>query len=140
VATDSGEGPTVAQGDRGEVRAVVDAGMTAAAVGSGDVDVLATPIVAALAERAAVAAVAGRLPRGRTSVGVALDLHHTAPTPAGAEVVAVAEVESVDGRRIAFSFEVSDPAGTVARGSHVRVLVDRGRFVAASRDRRGQPR
>lgn len=109
--------------------------MTAAALGSGDVQVLATPMVAALAERAAVAALAGRLPPGWTSVGIELDLRHTAPTPPGAEVVAVAVVESVEGRRVAFSFEVSDPAGGVASGSHLRVVLDRDGFLTGARDR-----
>jgi fluoroacetyl-CoA thioesterase len=109
--------------------------MTATAVGSGDVEVLATPVVAALAERAAVAAVAGRLPQGMTSVGISLDVRHTAPTPPGAEVVASATLEAVDGRRLEFSFEVSDPAGPVASGTHVRVIVDREEFAAGARDR-----
>ena len=106
--------------------------MTAAAVGSGDVAVLATPIVLALAERAAVAAVAARLPEGRTTVGSSVTLGHVAPTPVGAVVTATARLDGVEGRRLTFWFSVADPAGEVARGTHVRVVVDRAAFEAAA--------
>ena len=57
---------------------------TAAAVGSGDMPVLATPRVLALAERATVAAVAGALEAGATTVGTRVELDHLAPSPVGA--------------------------------------------------------
>src|SRR6059036_2871145 len=102
--------------------------MTASHVGSGDVEVLATPMVLAMVERAAVAAVRGLIPEGRTSVGASVQLEHVGPTPVGATVTATARLMDVDGRKLSFEFEVSDPAGVVARGTHVRVAVDRNRF------------
>jgi fluoroacetyl-CoA thioesterase len=129
-------------GLEGVVREVVTEAMTAERVGSGDVPVLATPMVLALVERAAVAAVAGALPDGTTSVGASVELAHLAPTPAGSAVEARVRLEHVEGaRRLTFSFTVEDPAGEVASGTHVRVVVDRGSFERAATARaRDQPR
>lgn len=102
---------------------------TAAAMGSGDVPVLATPRVVALAEQATCAAVAGALPPDRTTVGSEVQLTHLAPTPVGGEVTADALLESVEGRRLNFKVTVNDRRGLIAAGYVTRVLVDRERFV-----------
>ncbi|MCI4061578.1 thioesterase [Micromonospora sp. R77] len=102
---------------------------TAQAVGSGDVPVLGTPRVVALAEAATVAATATRMPPGRTTVGLRVELDHRAPTPVGRTVAATATLAGVDGRRLLFEVTVTDGAETVAAGRIERVLVDRQRFV-----------
>ncbi|NJP32488.1 thioesterase family protein [Micromonospora thermarum] len=102
---------------------------TAQAVGSGDVPVLGTPRVLALAEAATVAATATRMPSGSTTVGVRVELDHRAPTPVGRTVVARARLEKVDGRRLLFEVTVTDGDTTVAEGRVERLLVDRQRFV-----------
>lgn len=109
--------------------------MTAERLGSGDVPVLGTPAVLALVEAAAVAAVSNELEAGQTTVGASVELEHLAPTAIGASVAATAGLVDVDGRRLRFSFEVTDPAGPIARGSHIRVLVDRRRFLQSAGDR-----
>jgi predicted thioesterase len=109
--------------------------MTAERLGSGDVPVLGTPAILALVEAAAVAAVADTLEPGQTTVGASVELDHVAPTGVGAEVAATAGLVEVDGRRLRFSFEVTDPAGPIARGNHVRVIVDRDRFLSGARGR-----
>ncbi|WP_262286199.1 thioesterase family protein [Micromonospora sp. MA102] len=102
---------------------------TAQAVGSGDVPVLGTPRVLALAEAATVAAVATRLPSGSTTVGTRVELEHRAATPVGRTVAARAELVKVDGRRLAFEVIVTDGNEVVATGRVERALVDRQRFV-----------
>ncbi|MEU1756434.1 hotdog domain-containing protein [Micromonospora matsumotoense] len=102
---------------------------TARAVGSGDVPVLATPRVLALAEAATVAATAPRMPAGRTTVGVRVELAHLAATPVGRTVVAHARLVEADGRRLLFEVTVTDGGTTVASGRVERALVDRQRFV-----------
>jgi predicted thioesterase len=114
--------------------------MTAERLGSGDVPVLGTPAVLALVEAAAVAAVADHLEPGKTTVGASVELEHVAPTAVGVEVAATAALREVDGRRLRFGFEVTDLAGPIARGTHLRVVVDRRRFLAGTRDRAAQPR
>ncbi len=117
-------------GASAEVRFLVDADATAIALGSGDVPVLGTPKVVALCEEAAVLAVASELDTRSTSVGIHIALDHVAPTPVGRTVVAYAELTEVDGRTLEFRISVTDGGTVVASGTHVRVVVDRSRFVA----------
>src|SRR5690349_23124694 len=103
-------GMGVAAGQRASVSAVVADEDTAISAGSGDVPVLATPRLLALAEAAAVAAIAPHLAPGMTSVGTSASLEHRRASPVGAEVVVEAELTEVDGRRLMFSFIARESA------------------------------
>ncbi|HEU0241603.1 MAG TPA: hotdog domain-containing protein [Micromonosporaceae bacterium] len=103
---------------------------TAQTLGSGDVPVLGTPRVLALAEAATVAALAGRLDPGATTVGTHVEVDHVAATPIGRHVTVLAILAKVDGRRLHFDIVVRDGAELVAEGRVERVVVDRQRFLA----------
>jgi fluoroacetyl-CoA thioesterase len=102
---------------------------TAQALGSGDVPVLATPRVLALAEAATVGATATRLPPGVTTVGVRVELEHRVATPVGRTVVAEARLAKADGRRLIFEIAVRESETVVAEGWVERMAVDRQRFL-----------
>ncbi|MFI6332497.1 thioesterase family protein [Micromonospora chersina] len=121
--------PPLAPGLTARVELTVTDTDTAEAVGSGDVPVLGTPRVLALAEAATVAATATRLPSGSTTVGTRVELEHRAATPVGRTVAARAELVKVDGRRLTFEVIVTDGNEVVATGRVERALVDRQRFV-----------
>jgi len=101
---------------------------TACHLGSGGVDVLATPELVRLMEQAAVAAVDPLLPLGQKTVGARIDIQHLAPTPLGMRVKARATLVTINGRRLTFDVEARDEREVVARGSHERVIVDLDRF------------
>jgi fluoroacetyl-CoA thioesterase len=103
---------------------------TAQALGSGDVPVLATPRLIALAEAATVRATARHLPSGATTVGTRVELAHLAPTAIGGTVTVTAELSTVDGRRLTFAVSAADGGTPVAEGTVERVLVDRTRFLS----------
>jgi fluoroacetyl-CoA thioesterase len=104
---------------------------TAAALGSGDVPVLGTPRLLALAEAATVQALDGALMPGQTSVGTSVRLEHTAASPVGMRVTVTAQLTRVDGRRVTFAIEAVDAGGTVVGlGTVERVVVDRAKFLA----------
>jgi len=107
----------------------VTAADTAEALRSGDVRVLGTPRVVALAEEASVLAVADELAEGTTTVGYRVQLDHLAPTPVDGVVRAEAVLETVESRRLTFRVTVSDARGLVAAGRLTRVVVDRARFL-----------
>ncbi len=129
-----------APGLRASVRIVVAEADTALAAGSGDVPVLATPRLLALAEAAAVAALASHLDPGLTSVGTGMSLEHRRASPVGTEVSVEAELTEVDGRRLLFSFIARQSPGppraqsegdfVVGAGTVERVIVDRAKFLA----------
>jgi len=149
----------VAAGQRASVSVVVADADTAISAGSGDVPVLATPRLLALAEAAAVAAIAPQLAPGMTSVGTSASLEHRRASPVGAEVVVEAELTEIDGRRLMFSFIAREtarqpgpgaaPVGgaggaggdgdqdlVVGAGTLERVLVDRAAFLARAASHR----
>lgn len=102
---------------------------TAIAMHSGEVAVLATPRVVALAEEASVAALAGQLAAGETSVGMRIQLDHLSPSAVGSHVRAEATLEQVEGRRLTFKVSIEDERGLVAAGKVTRVVVDVERFL-----------
>lgn len=120
-------------GASGSARLLVGDGDTAVALGSGDVPVLGTPRVVALAEEATVAAVADQVPPGSTTVGTRVELDHLRPSEVGARVTARATLTEVDGRRLRFEVSVVEGDVEVARGTVVRVVVVRDRFPPAVR-------
>ena len=120
----------LATGLRGEARLRVTDADTARALGSGAVDVLGTPRVVALVEEAACRALDNHLDPGCTSVGMRVRVDHLLPTPVGAEVVAEAVLERIEGRRLTFTVSASDERGLVAAGKVTRVVVDLERFMS----------
>jgi len=107
---------------------------TAQALGSGDVPVLATPRLLALAEAATVGATASRMPPGTTSVGTRIELDHKAATAIGRTVIAEARLAKADGRRLFFEIVVREGDVVVADGRIERVVVDRQRFIEKATD------
>ncbi len=121
---------TIQPGLIGERQVQVTPALTARSLGSGSLDVYATPALAALMEAAAVAALDPLLPAGQTSVGTALELRHVAATPTGMVVRARAEVTSVDERRVTFRIQAWDEHELIGEAMHTRVVVEAARFLA----------
>jgi len=124
---------TLDPGRSGRALLVVGEQDTAVALGSGDVDVLATPRLISLCEEATMQAVAGALGPGQTSVGVRVQFDHLAPVRVGSEVKAEAVLEKVEGRRLVFTVTATDAAGLVGAGRVTRVVVDIEGFRAKAR-------
>jgi fluoroacetyl-CoA thioesterase len=121
-------------GLRASVSAEVTQADTAVALGSGDVPVLGTPRLLALAEAASVAAVAPQLAPGQTTVGTAVSLEHRRPIPLGTQIEVEAELTEIDGRRLVFMFIGYGPGtgddAVIGAGTVERVVLDRERFLA----------
>ena len=103
---------------------------SAIALGSGSVPVLATPRLVAWLEAAAVEALMGTIPDGYTSVGTLIEMQHLAATPIGGVVTAVATVVAVDGKRVEFDLQATDDRTVIAKGRHIRAIVNETRFLA----------
>jgi predicted thioesterase len=124
---------TLEPGRSGRASLVVGDQDTAAALGSGDVEVLATPRLISLCEEATLQAVSGELGTGQTSVGVRVQFDHLAPVRVGSHVTAEAVLEKVEGRRLVFTVTATDAAGLVGAGRVTRVIVDIESFLAKAR-------
>ena len=108
---------------------VTDA-VTAIAIGSGDMPVLATPMMIALMENAAMLAVKDKLPEGSTTVGGHIESSHLKPSKVGDKVSATAEVTKVDGKKIEFKVAAYSGDTLLGEGTHLRFIVDRERFLS----------
>jgi len=117
----------------GRTELVVAAADTARAMGTGDVEVLATPRLLALCEEATCRALEGALTPGRTSVAGRVQFDHLAPVRVGSTVAAEATLERVEGRRLVFTVSATDAAGLVGAGRVTRVVVDLDAFLAKAR-------
>lgn len=107
---------------------VTDA-VTAISAGSGDMPVLATPMMMALMENAAMLAVKDELPEGCTTVGGHIESSHLKPSKIGALVRAEAEVTKVDGKKISFRVAAYCGDTLLGEGTHLRFIVEREKFL-----------
>lgn len=113
----------------------VGPGQLATAMGSGSVEVLATPAVAAMMENTAAALAQACLEDGLTTVGTKLALDHKAASPVGAEITVRAVLEAHEGRVFRFTLTARDNAGEVAAATHERVSVKRAAFAERAKAR-----
>jgi predicted thioesterase len=119
-------------GDSATLEFTVTDDDTALALGSGSLEVLATPRLLAWCEAASCAAVEGALADGQTSVGTRVQLEHVGASAVGASVRVTATVVYVDGRLLRFEVvgEQQPDGKVVAHGEVTRVVVDADRFLA----------
>ena len=111
-------------------RVVVSEDNTALNLGSGDMEVFATPAMIALMENAAMNAVAEHLDAGATTVGTMMKSSHIKASAVGATITAEAELVAVEGRRLTFTVKAWDEQGVIGEGEHERFIVDRERFLS----------
>lgn len=116
-------------GVKGRSEIVVTENLTARAIGSGELDVYATPAMIALIEETAWKSVTAYLRPGEGTVGTKLDISHVSATPIGQKVTCETEVIEVDRRRIVFQATVSDGCGLIGEGVHERFVVENERFI-----------
>lgn len=117
-------------GIKGHLEQVVTPEMSAARVGSGLVDVLATPMMISLVERTCNESVLSHLDEGQGTVGTLVNVTHTAATPIGMRVWCDSELVDVDRRRLVFHVKAYDACGLIGEGTHERFIIDTAKFTA----------
>ena len=122
-------------GAKGRVDGIVTDQLTAAAVGSGSVEVFATPYMVAAMENAACEAIRPYYGEGENSVGTKLEITHDAATPVGMKYWAEAEVTEVDRRRIVLKVTAYDETGIIGSGTHERFIIKSEKFLAKAQSK-----
>lgn len=115
-------------GIKGKETTIVDESNTAKTMGSGTLDVFATPAMIALMEKTAWKSVAEELEEGCGTVGIRLDITHDAPTPLGMNVTCESVLTGIDGRKLTFEIEARDERGKIGSGIHERFIIDNKKF------------
>ena len=124
-------------GIRGGQSQLVTPENTAKAMGSGTLEVFATPALVALAEKTCWMSVASALEEGSGTVGTKLELEHTAPTPVGMTVTCESELIAVEGRKLTFRVSLHDEKGAVGGGIHERFVINNEKFAAKAQAKKG---
>lgn len=101
---------------------------SAKSMGSGTLDVFATPAMIALMEKTAWMSVADELEEGCSTVGIQLDVSHDAPTPLGMQVTCESELIGIEGRKLTFRLRAYDEQGNVGQGIHERFIINDEKF------------
>jgi fluoroacetyl-CoA thioesterase len=91
-------------------------------------DVFGTPYLVGLFEGVSAELMAPHLGPGEQSVGISMNLKHTAPTPLGMEVKAVTEVIQVEGRKLTFKVEAFDEKEKIGEAVHERFIINGEKF------------
>ena len=117
-------------GIKGHHEQTVTLAMSAARVGSGLVDVFATPMLVALVEQTCYESVLPHLDEGQGTVGTLVNVSHLSATPIGKRVWCDSELTEVDRRRLVFCVKAYDEAGLIGEGTHERFVIDTEKFMA----------
>ena len=115
-------------GLQGRAEAIVDTTNVAAVMGSGDLDVFATPAMIAL--------ILPCLDSSTSSVGIKMDTTHEAATLLGKKIIATAKLIAVEGRKLTFKVGACDDHGPIGNGTHERFIIDKAKFIAKLQSKR----
>ena len=118
------------EGVKGTQEIMVTEENTAKVMGSGALDVFATPAMIALMEKTAWESVQPYLEEGSGTVGTLMNVKHVAATPVGMVVTCETKLVEVDRKRLVFEVKAYDAAGVIGEGTHERFIIDNERFLA----------
>ena len=117
-------------GIKNQIKKTVVEELTAKVMGSGRLDVFATPAMVAMMEEAAHTSVENELEEGQGTVGTSMKVSHLAATPVGMEVTCESELVEVDGRKLVFEIKAMDEAGLIGEARHERFIIENEKFLA----------
>lgn len=122
-------------GISGKASLTADKSVLAVNVGSGSLEVFATPMMIMLMEKAACSCIAEYLENDETTVGTELNVKHTSASPEGSDVYAAAELIDINGRELTFKVEAFDNSGPIGSGTHKRFVVFGEKFTAKTKQK-----
>ena len=120
----------IEKGILGHREQMVTPDLTADRIGSGLVQVFATPMLVALMEQTCNESVTPLLEAGQGTVGTHIDISHSAATPVGMKVWCDSELVEMDRRRLVFTVKAFDECGPIGEGRHERFIIDSAKFQA----------
>lgn len=116
-------------GLKGRYECTVSFENTAAALGSGTLPVFGTPFLCSIIEAACLRSVSPFLDEGEGTVGIRIEISHTAATPIGMKVWAESELTEIDGRKMVFSVKAFDEKGLIGESVHERFVIYSEKFM-----------
>lgn len=130
--------PRLQIGIVGSAEFVVGEDHTAREMESGELDILSTPSMMAMMEKAAWTSVQPFLESGDVTVGTLMNVSHESPTPMGMKVECISKLVSIDGRKLSFEVDAYDERGHVGGGMHERFIVPREKFLSKAESKKSR--
>lgn len=115
-------------GIKGKEETIASENNSAKTLGSGTLDVFATPAMIALMELTAWKSVQPYLEEKEGTVGISLNVKHIAATPLGMHVSCESELIEIEGKKLTFSVKAYDESGLIGEGTHERFIVNNEKF------------
>lgn len=122
-------------GIKGHLEKCVEDQFSAKKVGSGELEVLSTPMMIALIEETAWKSTAPYLEEGTTTVGTKIDISHLSATPIGLNIICDTELIEIDNRRLVFKVNVRDEKTKIGEGIHERFIVNKEKFIEKTKQK-----
>lgn len=122
-------------GIKGIAELTVSSNELAVNIGSGSLDVFATPVMAMLMEKSACNCLVDYMDNDETTVGTELNIQHISATPEGMRVYAEAVLTAINGREFTFEVTAYDETGLIGKGTHKRFLVFGEKFTAKTKSK-----
>ncbi len=123
-------------GIKGTQELIVSKKDSANFIGSGNLEVFATPALIALVEKTAWTSVAPFLIDEESTVGTKVNIKHISSTPLGMKVTCNTELIEIDRKRLVFSVKVFDEKGLIAEGIHERFVVNGVKFYSKTQEKK----
>ncbi len=121
--------PDLQIGKRGQLTWIVDPSMTITLGGNPQATVFSTPNMIMLMERAAREALRPFLEDGEESVGTDVQIEHTGAATLGSVVHGVAEITSIEDRKVSFQVQAICDGREIGLGQHRRAVIQLSRFI-----------
>ena len=102
---------------------------SAISMGSGSVEVFATPSMIANMEKTALLSVENLLPDSQTTVGTRLEINHFKATAIGQTISFKAVLISIEGKKLEFEVTAFDEQAEIGNGKHIRYIIDKEKFM-----------
>ena len=109
--------------------------ITARVVGSGDLDVLATPSMIAMMEKTSSYLVAPFLDEGETTVGTLVNVSHLKASLVGESITVVSELIEIDRKRLVFKVSAFSGEVLIGEGTHERFIINAEKFMSKLRNK-----
>lgn len=108
---------------------VVEEHDTARVMGSGDLEVLASPALVAYMENSCKNMLNGLLSPDETSVGTFFSLKHSAPSLPGTKITIETRIKELHGNKYSFSIVAKENDQIIAMAEHTRAIVEKEKFM-----------
>ena len=111
------------------INTIVEPSQTALNVGSGSLEVLATPAMIALMEKASALLVQEYLDECETTVGTKVNISHVAASLVGDEITIISKLVDVEKRRLSFYVKAVSGDKLLGEGEHERFVINSEKFM-----------